>query len=242
MKSRILLLILALFLISLLVMALPGLSMNDADREKIVMVDMIFSFLALSFIGGMLETRTRNPHWQELADRTGLDYCHGNMLLGQGQRVTGCYRGRTLTFSASRVHTYIEIAIQNENNTNLRLFGPFDHREVTYDRWTHNVFAAMGQYQVNNRHFFIGSEPRSLAKELVAPTGVQQGSMRSHLPHIRWRVRIAVDGYRLTFEQMGLLQDMEYIQFLFELLSDLADVIERTSAPQQRLLPVSPCE
>jgi len=52
-------------------------------------------------------------------------------------------------------------------------------------------------------------------------------TLHEQLVRLQWDVNLEVDGSKLFFDQIGVLEDVEYLQFLFDLLSNLADAIEQ---------------
>lgn len=168
--------------------------------------------------------RARLRAWGELAGRTGLALEPGSFFVPS--RLTGTYRGHSLTLdtftrgSRKRRTTYTRIVIFVNNQANIYLAL---YEEGLFSK-IGKVFGAedvqIGDEEVDRR-FRIKSRPANFAAVLFTSI-----NLRSKLLQAR-SVNIAVDGRELHFEQRGVERDTDYLVFLFDLLSDLADLVEQ---------------
>lgn len=211
----------------------------EASRSRFIGVGAIFFMALMALSGNLFEARRKEHFWRRVATRTGLTCRVVGSWLGSSVHVVGTYRQRALTLYASKwvnghvPATRIELSIANEMNASLRLRGPFKRDEAIFDQITSNLFTAIEARQFgHNQRFFIRSQPVHLMTGMF-----RAGPLQAKLLKLDALVNIELDGRVLYFEQLGPLRDVEYLQFLFELLSDLADMIERGS--YVKLVPAS---
>ena len=74
----------------------------------------------------------------------------------------------------------------------------------------------------NDQRFFIRSHPIHLVTGMF-----RAGPLHNSLLSLKSMVNIELDGRHLYFEQIGIIEDVEYLHFLLDLLSDLAAAIDR---------------
>ncbi|MBI3361577.1 MAG: hypothetical protein HY023_10775, partial [Chloroflexi bacterium] len=72
-----------------------------------------------------------------------------------------------------------------------------------------------------DRRFIIKSRPETFAARLFTSINLRQKLLQARA------VNIEVDGRELHFEQQGVETNADYMQFLFDLLSDVAEMVER---------------
>jgi hypothetical protein len=191
-------------------------------------------FLAqFALIGGVLAIavgiafarwRVRLRAWSELAARSGLSLEPGNLF--SPPRVSGAYRGHHLrldTFSrgtSKNRTTYTRIVVHLDNRAGVRL--------ALYQEDVFNKIGKMfGQKDVQtgdeeiDRRFMIRCEPEMFAARLFTSI-----NLRSKLLQAR-SLNLSVEGPELYFEQRGAETNGEYLQFLFDMLIDLAEFVER---------------
>lgn len=214
--------------------------LSDPNREHAFFVILLGSFLAARVIASRWETQQRERPLRELAQRTGLIYHSSNMWLGSEAYVTGTYRGYTLCIYNRLVQTRLELTLRQHIGIDLRMRGPYRLGTIEFDKVAGHMFGARSTYQIGDQQFLIKSEPARLATDLVAPVGLQQGSLRGRLPVIRHRVDVKVDGYKIIFDHGGILEDAAYVLTLLDLMCDMAQVIEQaaeTMSPRKFLNP-----
>lgn len=198
-------------------------------KERVFAVVVLFAMLGLTWLQKRAEVQDKIGSWQEVATRTGLTCKVSGWLQGAAVSVVGTYRTRLVTLfsptlgKAQVASTRIEVMIENPTEAALRVRGPFKRNEVLYDRVTNNLFAGSNSRQFgNDQRFFIRSNPIHLATSLVSAKTVWP--ILEKLEHL---VSLELNGNTLSFEQTGILRDVEQLQSLFDLLSDLADMIEQ---------------
>lgn len=180
-------------------------------------------FVGVSVLG-YLRGQQRNTAWQELAARNGLQFEPGSML--SYPSVSGRYRGRNLllknirrTRGKQRSRTYTRLTLSLDNRANVR-FGLYDQDAFS------GLFTALGAQDVRtgdetvDRRFVIKSQPEEFARRLFASPG-----LRERLLQVR-PMNLTLQGNELTFEQQDVLSDADQLQFLFDLLADVADKVE----------------
>lgn len=224
--------------LSTLAIALLDRFVDKSLQEHALFTIMFVSFAGLRTVIGLIEAHERETPLKELAYHTGLTYQRGSILLGSEGRVTGNYRGHPLTISMHRqIQTRIELLLHTTMSIDLRMRGPYKMGTVAFDKVAGNMFRGTNPYQIGDQQFLIKSQPASIASNLVAPTGMQQGSLRGRLPMIQHRLDVRVEGCKLSVEYTGMLEDANALLCLFDVLSDLADVLERSTEE----LTHSPC-
>ena len=163
--------------------------------------------------------------WGDLATVTGLTFEPGGFL-GPSPRVAGTYRGRALTLdtftrgSGEHRHTYTRIVLFVNNAAGLYLAL---YQESVFSKI--GKFFGMADIQVGDeevdRRFVIKSKPENFAASLFTSISLRERLLQARV------LNVEVDGRELTFEQSGVLTDVEYLKFLFDLLSDVGDRVER---------------
>lgn len=196
--------------------------------ERLVGVGVVAAILGLAWLDNRLEVWSKERPWRELAARTGLTCQVSSWLYGYAVQVVGSYRGRPLTLYTPKrgkgqvPATRIELGLTNPTNAMLRLRGPFSRDEAVHDQVTRDLFGATAAQQFgNDQRFFIRSRPLHLATSLLS-----SGPLWEQLQHLEALTNIELDGATLTFEQMGVLRDAAQLQKYFDLLSDIATLIE----------------
>lgn len=200
------------------------------------------SLLGLGLTGGMISLawlddradRLSKQHaWSQLAEQTGLTYTAGRILMGQGVYVSGTYRGRLLTLSTRRQgkgqiqSTRIDLRVDNPAGARLRMRGPFERGAVEVDTVTSDLFGTTQARPFgNDRRFFIRSHPLHLATTLVGTRPLWDGLLA-----LEPLTNIELEEQTLSFERLDVLRDASTLNQLFDLLSDIADVLERQAAP-----------
>lgn len=174
---------------------------------------------------GYLRGQRRNVAWQEFAARNGLQFEPGGVLVYPS--VSGRYRGRNLllrnirrTHSRRRSRTYTRLTVFLQNHAGIR-FALYDEDVLS------GLFTALGAQDVRtgdervDRRFVIQSQPEEFARRLfAAPT------LRERLLQVK-PMNLTLTGNELTFERQGILDDPDLLQSLFDLLTDVADFIEK---------------
>ena len=163
--------------------------------------------------------------WGELAARTGLTFEPGRFF-GPVPHVTGTYRSRPLTLdtftrgSGKHQHTYTRIVLYVDNPANVYLAL---YQESVFSKI--GKFFGMADIQIGDeevdRRFIIKSKPESFAASLFTSISLRQQLLQARV------LNVEADGRELTFEQVGLLNDVEYLKFLFDLLCQLAERVEQ---------------
>lgn len=207
-----------------------ALSDPQVRLTRLLTVIVIFVILGLALFDHLYEIIQLERTWQQLARRTGL-ICRvdGFFLTGYAVEVGGHYQGRMLSLATykqgkSQVpSTRITLAVKNETGARLRLRGPFKPGEANSDKVTSDLFQAAEARQFgHDQRFFIRSQPVHLVTSMFRP-----GPLRTKLAQLESLVNIELDKQTLHFNQLGVLGDVDYLEFLFDLLSDLADAVEK---------------
>lgn len=173
---------------------------------------------------GYLRSQKRNAAWQELASRNGLRFEPGGML--SYPSVSGMYRGRNLLLkNIRRSHgkknskTYTRLVISLEN-----------HAGVQFGLYEENVLSGLGQAlgmqdvrtgdETVDKRFIIKSQPEEFALRLFTSPG-----LRERLLQIQ-PINLTIKDNELTFEQRGMLSDVDRLQFLLHVLTEVAEHVD----------------
>jgi hypothetical protein len=193
----------------------------------IILLECAFfvGIVALAVGVGYYSRQAQQKAWGELAARTGLTFEAGGFF-GPAPRVSGTYRGHALTLDtftrgsgkSRTTYTRIVLFVNNAANIYLALY-----QEGVFSKI--GKFFGMQDIQIGDeeidRRFIIKSKPESFAAGLFTSISLRQQVLQTRT------LNVEVDGRELTFEQVGVLKDVDYLKFLFDLLSDVAERVER---------------
>jgi len=191
------------------------------------LIQALFFVGLLAFVFGIVYFRrqAQQKAWSDLATQTGLTFEPGGFF-GPVPRVTGAHRGHTLTLdtftrgSGKHRHTYTRIVLFVNNAVGIYLAL---YQESVFSKI--GKFFGMEDLQIGDeevdRRFIIKSKPESFAASLFTSISLRQQLLQARV------LNVEVDGRELTFEQVGLLTDVEYLKFLFDLLGQLAERVEQ---------------
>jgi hypothetical protein len=175
--------------------------------------------------------RQRRHPWHELASRTGLTFTPAGCLGLYGwPSVRGQYRGRDLmlyavgdsvTESLSE-DTKIRVAVNHATRAYFSLSPPM---------WSAvaRVFPPKERLLVGDdefdRAFLLRGRPEGFVAAILAPA-----ELRQRVLGLRPGIGLMLRGTEIWLEEPGLERDVDYLQFVFDLLCDLAERVEETAA------------
>jgi hypothetical protein len=180
--------------------------------------------IAIVLVVNYYGRQSRLRAWGELASNTGLTCESGGFF--SPIRVTGMYRGHGLvldTFTRSSgksSQTYTRIVLSANNPSDLSL-------AIYEEGVMSKIGKALGMQDIQlgdadlDQRFIIKGRPEEAIVNLLA-----FGSLRQKLLDAR-SLNLALDGQQVHFEERGVELDIGRLQFLFDLMSDLAEAIER---------------
>lgn len=200
----------------------------DAVQSRMIGVGVIFMIIGLALFDNLFEVSGKAEAWQALADRLGVACERGNFITGYTVQVIGTFRERRLNIYTHKrgkgqiPSTRVELVVDNPTAAALRLRGPFNKTEATSDPVTSDLFSAAESRQFgDDTRFFVRSKPVHLVTSML-----RSGPLRDKLLMLRPLATIELEGKTLFFEQLGSLQDVDYLQFVTNLLNDVGDLIE----------------
>lgn len=189
----------------------------------------ILLMLGLALFDSLAEMSEKKRFWGEAAQRAGLTCQVGNFFLGFPVQVFGTYRERKLKLSTFKQgkgqipSTRLEVSVENPAKASLRLRGPFGRKQAMSDKGVTDLFSATDARQFgDDLRFFIRSSPVHLVTGMF-----KSGPLKDNLLQLKPLVNIELEGQKLYFEQIGIIEDVDYLHFLFDLLIDIADTIDR---------------
>jgi len=193
---------------------------------------MLIGFIMLALIVNILQRLRRGKAWGQIVAETGLQFSKTKTGTYRDRRLSGVYRKRPLVLIESMSEVYradqrrnlgsnqdigteIKIKINIPKGYKMRL-----NRVVAIG----NVTQVTGDAEID-RHFKITSEPNWLAPKVLASSNIRQ-----KLPGLKIGGNIfvheIVQETELLFRQSERIPDDNYLRFLLDFLSDLADAVE----------------
>ena len=186
----------------------------------LLVIGLLVAFVVLAY----LRRQARQQAWSELAAHTGLTFEPGGLF--SPMRITGAYRGHALTLdtftrrSGKNSTTYTRILLSVNNPSALSL--------AIYDE---NVLSKLGKalgmqdIQVGDdeldRRFTFKGQPQPVIAGLLTSIGLRQKLLEARSVHVE------VKGQEVYWQQRGAESNADHVQFLFDLLSDLAEAVDR---------------
>jgi hypothetical protein len=187
-----------------------------------ILMNAVFIGLA---IYGVYRRRIRTREaWDQLAMRTGLSLEPGNLITPP--KLSGEYRRRPAVLTtytrgsgrSSTTYTLITLTVQNSGGGALKL---------TPQGLLDGIGKALGIQDVTigderfDKHFEIRSQPADFAM-----AALDDGMLRDGLIRLSGRFVVALNGTSLTYTEPRLLFDVDNLEMLFNILSDLADKLD----------------
>lgn len=186
-------------------------------------------FIATSVLAAYaILTRSRRTAWKELADRTGLTFhpagCMG--LYGWGS-VSGLYRDRGLklydhgdSVTESLVDdTKILVAVSCAGDAYFSL-GPPMYKSVAR-RFPPKDWVQTGDAAFDEA-FLLRGRPQGFVAAVFSSV-----ELRKDLLRLRPGTGLVLRGQQMALGRNGIEQDVGYLQFLLDLLCDLAERLEQ---------------
>ncbi len=180
-------------------------------------------------IGAAVLTRQRlQRQWSDLASRAGLSMEGGSALAMPS--VVGTYRGRPI-----RLHTYTRSHGRSSTRysaINLTVSNPAGGSlSLRRERWYDSVGQALGMEDIQigdalfDQRFRIASRPPEFAVRVFQGNEPLRSALMQAPP-----VQIELQGGMLHHRQTGLETNTDRLMALFDVMSSLADAVERAGA------------
>ncbi|MCB0167521.1 MAG: hypothetical protein KDI79_25050 [Anaerolineae bacterium] len=227
-KSYLSAVILLIFLIEILFE--PVLKTNS---NRMLVACVVFGLAIFALHKNVVTAKIKQRNWGELVRRTNLTCQVGSALLSNPVYLEGSYQGRFVVLKNnsdkgifSLPSTRIEMMIENMSNASLRLRGPYPKKETdATDEILTDIFSAAKLKQVgHDQRFFVGASHVHLTTRLLSIEAIQ-----AKLKTLDQPVKIILEKGRIYFDHPGLIYDAEYLCFLLDLVSDIANAVERTA-------------
>lgn len=189
---------------------------------------IIVGIIALNIAIFYYRRQARLRAWGEIAARNSLTLEPGGFL--QPPRVTGTYRGRNLVLSTfqrgsgkhSRTYTRIALTVNNWADIRMELYNEHVFSGIVKRLGMQDI--QIGDEEIDRR-FMIKGQPEEAVMNLLDSGTVRQ-KLREALS-----LKIELHEQTLWCEVRGELLDPGYLQFLFDLLSDMGDRLEQEQRP-----------
>ncbi len=180
----------------------------------------------------------RRNFWEQVAHQTQLAMQNGASWLGSSAYVGGLYRERPTTLYHSGFGHYqvqatrIEVKIENIGGESLRVRGPISKAEISEDdQIAYDMFSASGHQPLGRNQRYFARGPLYLTTALLTALNTSDNFARLVRP-----LNIELRGNTLYCDHPDIIFDIEYLELLLELVSDVADMIELKSTARQMLL------
>jgi hypothetical protein len=210
---------------------LLGSAAGEIIGSRLLGIGIITLLVGLAWLDHHMEVRSKRHYWGALAQQTGLECTVRSVLFSTTVSVSGSYRGYPITMYTPRqgkgqiISTRIELTVPNRSRATLRMRGPFQGKQVAIDKVTRDLFATVDARQFgDDRRFFMRSQPMHLATTLLA------SPLWQRLLALQTLSNIELENQRLSFEQLGLLYDVEHLRQLLDVLCDMADLMQQRDA------------
>jgi hypothetical protein len=171
-----------------------------------------------------LRRRARQQMWSELAARTSLTFEPGGVL--SPMRITGTYRGHLLTldtFTQRNTYTRIILSVNNPSALTLAIYDGNVLSKIGKALGKQGI--QVGDDELDQRFTFKG-QPETVIVGLLTSISLRQKLLEAGSLHVDVKDR------ELHFEQRGEESNADRLQFLFDLLGDLAEAIDRAGGTQ----------
>jgi hypothetical protein len=206
-------------------------------------IGFVFVAAIIVYVAGYIDHRLTQRAWSTFAARNNLTYQPTRYFgfVDSGQ-IRGFYRGRTVAVDSDHkprlyrlsvvVHregsrptiarglfsiTRVSVVVTNPSNCSLdiREYGLLGGLQGDLGERVPNLSESF------TRRFRVVSRPPNLAAELLSAPGLQR-----RLLEVGTGPSIVLKGQELRFEQTDLLTDLDYMQFILDLTSELARKVE----------------
>lgn len=202
---------------------------SNTASQKLIMISGIYLLVGIYWANSLAEGRKKALSWGYVAEQTGLTCTVGRFFSGYNVHVSGTYRGRELRlgteyYGISQIQsTVISVKVKMPRNASLNIRGPFSAKEIEQDQVTQDLFEAVKARQVGrNGRFYVRGEPYGMVYNLYGQTDAWAALEDMPAP-----TTIEIENDRLKFQQMIQLRNPDDIMKAFEILSDMADALEK---------------
>ena len=203
------------------------------NSNRLFVAGAVFGLSMFALHKNVISAKMKQRNWSELVRRTDLTCQVGSAWLSNPVYLEGIYQERFVVLKNSSDRgmfslpsTRIEMMIDNMSNASLRLRGPYPKNEKdSTDEILTDIFSAAKLKQVGHeQRFFVGASHVHLTTRLLSLETVQE-----KLKNLDQPVKIILEKSRIYFDHPGLIYDAEYLCFLLDLVSDIANAVERTA-------------
>lgn len=194
--------------------------------ESVIPVVFVIGIFVLVYVLSFFNQRRIMSAWGEMANRTGLQLEQQNTLGIPRGHLIGHYRGRpaqleTYTVGAGRHRrTYTRIFIQVNNHANGKLA---IYQETVFSQ----LGKVLGMQDIQtgdeelDKRFILKGQPENFALSVLNSVNLRQTLLQTRAPNVQ------LEGNTLRHSEQGVITDPERTQAILELLSYLADGLER---------------
>jgi hypothetical protein len=189
---------------------------------------ILFATVALvvvALLASYLILQSRRRAWEELAARLGLTFTPGNWT-GSGMSITGTYHSQHLTLDTYTRRTgknstsYTRIVLFLQQPTQLEL-------EITNEGMFSKIGKLLGSKEIQtgdeaiDQRYIIKGQPENMIFNLLQSYDVRQKLVEAPSLNIRAR------GQEIYYDKRGFIKDENNLVVLFDLMTSLANGIDR---------------
>ena len=198
------------------------------DITALVLIVISVAIMAAVILIAYFITRSRQAAWEELATQAGLAFEPGNYW-GKSPRVSGAYHGHpmllesvTRGYGRNRV-TYTRIVFSLMNASELYL-------DLSTEGFGSKVKKLLGVTEIRmgdeafDTKFFIQGGPERDVQRILSSSSLRQKLLDTKSVHI------VIYGKEVSQEKRGFETNPEKLLAMFDLLGEMADVVNRFRA------------
>ena len=198
----------------------------ESNLETIIVIVFVIGSLVLAYVIGLFNQRRIMSAWGEVANRTGLQLEQQTTLGIPRGHLVGHYRGspalmETYTVGSGRHRrTYTRVVIQINNRVNGKLA---IYQETIFSQ----LGKALGMQDIQtgdeelDKRFILKGQPENFALSVLNSVNLRQALLQTRAPNVH------LEGNSLRHSEQGVVTDPERTQAVLELLSQIAEGVER---------------
>ena len=196
----------------------------DDNAFPVLIVVGIVLVMVLAIVFAVWRGRARTQAWEEFAAQSGLSYERGKFM--RRPAISGTYRSHELrmdTFTRSSGEsstTYTQVVLSVSNPGGMQL-------ELAPENVFNKVGRALGMQDIEtgdaelDGRYIIKGQPESAVLRVLMQINLRQKLLEAKHFHVKLRDNT------LRYERQGVESNPEALKSLFDLLSDLADSLEK---------------
>lgn len=204
-------------------------SQGELTLDKAAFCTFVFLMLGLAWWNQVLNTQAKAIPWQRLAEHVGLQCEVGGFWSAYAVHLHGTYRGRPLKMYSRDAgysgvpFTRIEIKRAGEDPLTVRMRGPFEQQSILYDKVALQLLGdVVIQKMDDNMCFVLGSDSDTALQTLR-----ENRILWDEITRLKQLTTIEITQDEILFEKAGIERNVGHLHLIYDLLSDVADMLQR---------------